>query len=95
MRTPLSKELTVSPDYVRPHRLDVLLDMPSASHDTQQKHAWNADDRSLNVFVKVGPATLSSCRVDGLTGIVSVRGVEVRVCEAWFFCGLERGACLV
>ena len=44
----------MSPDYVRPHRLDVLLDMPSASHDMQQKHAWNADDRSLNVFVKVG-----------------------------------------
>ena len=56
----------MSPDYVRPHRLDVLLDMPSASHDMQQKHAWNADDRSLNVFVKVGLKTSSRRRVDGL-----------------------------
>ena len=58
----------MSPDFVRPHRLDVLLDMPSASHDMQQKHAWNADDRSLNVFVKVRTMFIVhySARLDSL-----------------------------
>jgi hypothetical protein len=40
-------------DFARPARLDILLDMPPASRDCQLKHAWNADDRSLNIFVKV------------------------------------------
>lgn len=40
-------------DFARPARLDVLLDMPPASRDTQVHHSWNADDRSLNIFVKV------------------------------------------
>lgn len=46
---------TVSPlktEFPRPPRLDMLLDMPPANPDTQLKHAWNADDRSLNIFVK-------------------------------------------
>ncbi|KAF0292202.1 Protein gustavus [Amphibalanus amphitrite] len=83
VRTPLSKELTVSPDYVRPHRLDVLLDMPTASHDLQQKHAWNADDRSLNVFVKEDdkmtfhrhPVAQSTDCIRGLVGFE--RGLHV------------------
>lgn len=40
-------------DFARPARLDILLDMPPASREAQLKHAWNADDRSLNIFVKV------------------------------------------
>jgi len=40
-------------DFARPPRLDVLLDMPPASRETQVHHSWNADDRSLNIFVKV------------------------------------------
>ena len=40
-------------DLSRPTRLDVLLDMPPASRETQIHHSWNADDRSLNIFVKV------------------------------------------
>lgn len=40
-------------DFARPARLDILLDMPPASKEVQIKHAWNADDRSLNIFVKV------------------------------------------
>ncbi|XP_043224284.1 protein gustavus-like isoform X3 [Amphibalanus amphitrite] len=83
VRTPLSKELTVSPDYVRPHRLDVLLDMPTASHDLQQKYAWNADDRSLNVFVKEDdkmtfhrhPVAQSTDCIRGLVGFE--RGLHV------------------
>lgn len=38
--------------FQRPARLDVLLDMPPASRDTQIKYSWNSEDRSLNVFVK-------------------------------------------
>lgn len=39
-------------DFSRPARLDILLDMPPASRETQIHHSWNADDRSLNIFVK-------------------------------------------
>nr|CAD7393022.1 unnamed protein product [Timema cristinae] len=39
-------------DFARPARLDILLDMPPASRDCQVKHAWNSEDRSLNIFVK-------------------------------------------
>ena len=48
---PVRRELR-GPDFCRPPRLDLLLDMPSASADAQLRHAWNPDDRSLNVFVK-------------------------------------------
>lgn len=39
-------------DFERPARLDMLLDMPPAARDTQLKHSWNSEDRSLNIFVK-------------------------------------------
>lgn len=39
-------------DVLRPPRLDMLLDMPGAGRECQLRHAWNADDRSLNVFVR-------------------------------------------
>ncbi|XP_060875813.1 protein gustavus isoform X2 [Metopolophium dirhodum] len=39
-------------DFARPARLDILLDMPPASKEMQIKHGWNAEDRSLNIFVK-------------------------------------------
>lgn len=39
-------------DFTRPARLDILLDMPPAARDTQVKYSWNAEDRSLNIFVK-------------------------------------------
>jgi SPRY domain-containing SOCS box protein 1/4 len=35
-----------------PARLEMLLDMPTVSRETQAKHAWNSEDRSLNIFVK-------------------------------------------
>jgi SPRY domain-containing SOCS box protein 1/4 len=37
---------------VRPSRLDVILSMPPTDRTTMEMHAWNADDRSLNIFVK-------------------------------------------
>ncbi|GLV45085.1 gustavus [Carabus blaptoides fortunei] len=39
-------------DFARPARLDILLDMPPALRETQLKHSWNSEDRSLNIFVK-------------------------------------------
>jgi len=47
-------------DFARPARLDILLDMPPVSRECQLKHAWNAEDRSLNIFVKVRTQNLSS-----------------------------------
>lgn len=35
-----------------PGRLELLLDMPQVARETQIKHAWNSEDRSLNIFVK-------------------------------------------
>merc|ERR1719189_1488112 len=35
-----------------PPRLEMLMDMPPVSRDTAVKHAWNSEDRSLNIFVK-------------------------------------------
>ncbi|XP_042521702.1 SPRY domain-containing SOCS box protein 4 [Dipodomys spectabilis] len=40
------------PEAGRPARLDQLLDMPAAGPAVQLRHAWNPEDRSLNVFVK-------------------------------------------
>jgi len=39
-------------DMKMPPRLELLLDMPPASKETQVKNAWNSEDRSLNIFVK-------------------------------------------
>ena len=50
-RTQAAKGLAVA-DLKMPPRLEMLLDMPPACRDTQIKHAWNAEDRSLNIFVK-------------------------------------------
>lgn len=36
----------------RPLRLELLLDMPPAGAELQCRHAWNPEDRSLNIFVK-------------------------------------------
>merc|ERR1739838_1031241 len=35
-----------------PTRLEMLMDMPRASKETQVKHSWNTEDRSLNIYVK-------------------------------------------
>jgi len=35
-----------------PARLEMLMDMPRASKETQVKHSWNTSDRSLNIYVK-------------------------------------------
>ena len=35
-----------------PVRVEMALDAPAADKTEQMKHAWNPDDRSLNIFVK-------------------------------------------
>lgn len=41
-----------NPDLQKPTRLDMLLDMSPVNKEVQLKHAWNPDDRSLNIFIK-------------------------------------------
>ena len=48
----LNRDHVYNPDFQKPSRLDMLLDMPVASKEVQIKQAWNADDRSNNIFVK-------------------------------------------
>ncbi|GAB1605963.1 SPRY domain-containing SOCS box protein 1-like [Argonauta hians] len=48
----LNKEQAYNPDFQKPSRLDMLLDMPAVPFEVQISHAWNAEDRSLNIFVK-------------------------------------------
>lgn len=48
----INREPAYNPDFQKPSRLDALLDMPPSSREVQIKHSWNADDRSLNIFVK-------------------------------------------
>ena len=47
-----SRELFCHPDFQKPPRLDMLLDLPPAGRDVQLKNSWNPDDRSLNIFIK-------------------------------------------
>ena len=47
-----SRELAMSPDYARPKRLDLLLDIPPVPREASLEHAWNAEDKSINIFVK-------------------------------------------
>ncbi|KAJ1071138.1 hypothetical protein K5549_016153, partial [Capra hircus] len=62
----------------RPARLDQLLDMPAAGLAVQLRHAWNPEDRSLNVFVKDDdrltfhrhPVAQST---DGIRGVATAR----------------------
>lgn len=39
-------------DYQKPLRLDVILEQPAVSQDVAEKHTWNPEDRSLNIYVK-------------------------------------------
>ncbi|GMR36842.1 hypothetical protein PMAYCL1PPCAC_07037 [Pristionchus mayeri] len=39
-------------DLLRPYKLDILLQSCPPDEETQEHHAWNPNDRSLNIFVK-------------------------------------------
>lgn len=51
------EQIMYNPDFQKPSRLDMLLDMPMPSKEVKETHAWNADDRSLNIFVKEDDST--------------------------------------
>ncbi|KAK6175662.1 SPRY domain-containing SOCS box protein 1 [Patella vulgata] len=53
----INREPAYNPDFQKPSRLDALLDMPPAQREVQLQHAWNKDDRSLNIFVKEDDTT--------------------------------------
>uniref|UniRef100_A0A8C4X128 SplA/ryanodine receptor domain and SOCS box containing 1 n=1 Tax=Eptatretus burgeri TaxID=7764 RepID=A0A8C4X128_EPTBU len=48
----LGSRSPIGPEGGCPARLEALLDLPPVGHEIQLRHAWNPDDRSLNVFVK-------------------------------------------
>uniref|UniRef100_A0A915E4I6 Uncharacterized protein n=1 Tax=Ditylenchus dipsaci TaxID=166011 RepID=A0A915E4I6_9BILA len=37
---------------MHPYKFDVVLQMPLPSREEMERHAWNPDDRSLNIYVK-------------------------------------------
>jgi len=71
-------------DLEKPVRLDLLLSRPPVDKEQQLKHAWNPDDRSLNIFVKDDDGGLTLHRhpvaqsTDGARGRVGYsRGLHV------------------
>lgn len=71
-------------DLEKPVRLDLLLARPPADKELQLKHAWNPDDRSLNIFLKEEDGGLTLHRhpvaqsTDGVRGRVGyTRGLHV------------------
>ncbi|KAG9333178.1 hypothetical protein JZ751_013385 [Albula glossodonta] len=84
---PVRRELR-GPDFCKPARLDLLLDMPAAALEQQLRHAWNSEDRSLNIFVKEDdkltfhrhPVAQSTDCIRGRTGYT--RGLHVW-CVHW------------
>ena len=47
-----SRDLTFDSTLQQPYLLDSVLQQPTASRELQLQHAWNPDDRSLNIFIK-------------------------------------------
>lgn len=71
-------------DLDKPVRLDLLLSRPPCDKEVQLKHAWNPDDRSLNIFLKDDDGGLTLHRhpvaqsTDGVRGRVGyTRGLHV------------------
>lgn len=72
-----------SADFVRPARLDQLLDMPPVERVIAERYSWSTDDRSLNIFVKEEdaltlhrhPVAQSTDCIRGKTGFT--RGLHV------------------
>jgi SPRY domain-containing SOCS box protein 1/4 len=64
----LCKEnMVYNPDYQKPSRLDMLLDMPPPPKEVQVAHSWNPDDRSLNS----APCSLLICNSGTAVSITS------------------------
>jgi len=83
-RLTTARDAAYDSDFDKPVRLDVLLARPPADKEVQLKHAWNPDDRSLNVFLKDDDGGLTLHRhpvaqsTDGVRGRVGyTRGLHV------------------
>lgn len=71
-------------DFQVPPRLEYLLDMPPVPFSVQVQHAWNPDDRSLNIFVKdVDPMTLHRHPVAQSTDCIRTRFGYTRGIHLW------------
>jgi len=67
-----------------PPRLDYLLDLPPCSYEESAKHAWNPDDRSLNIFVKESdPFTLHRHPVAQSTDCIRTKVGYTRGIHLW------------
>jgi SPRY domain-containing SOCS box protein 1/4 len=75
----------LDPDLERPARLDALLARPAADKQQQLKHAWNPEDRSLNIFLKEedGGLTIHRHPVAQSTDAVRGRVAYTRGLHAW------------
>ena len=83
LQTP-SMSIAADDDLVRPYRLDMLLNRPLPSMETMMAHAWNADDRSLNMFVKDDdPFTLHRHPVAQSTDCVRGKRAYTRGLHVW------------
>ena len=49
---PIREDEDRARDLARPEKIDNLLDRPTLPEATQLEHAWNPNDRSVNIFVK-------------------------------------------
>lgn len=80
----LRHQAFLGPDFCRPARLDLLLDLPPASAEVRARHAWNDRDRSLNVYVKEDdPATFHRHPVAQSTDGIRGRVGYTRGLHAW------------
>jgi SPRY domain-containing SOCS box protein 1/4 len=71
-------------DLTIPPRLDYLLDLPPCSFEESAKHAWNPDDRSLNIFVKESdPFTLHRHPVAQSTDCIRTKIGYTRGIHLW------------
>jgi len=61
-------------DLEKPVRLDLLLARPPSDKEIQLKHAWNPDDRSLNIFLKEEDGGLTLHRHPVAQSTDAVRG---------------------
>lgn len=72
--TSSTRRLTIDPDNEKPARLDALLARDPVDKQVQLKHAWNPDDRSLNIFLKEDDGGLTIHRHPVAQSTDAVRG---------------------
>ena len=79
----LNRDHIYNPDFQKPIRLDMLLDMPPVPEGVQLAHGWSADDRSLNIFVKEDKMTFHRHPVAQSTDCIRGRVGYTRGLHVW------------